>query len=180
MGKTEKGAIWLNNKMLSPYDYWQFWRNTDDKDVINFLNLFTDLETNEIIKLQNANPNINQMKVLLANETTKMLHGSKAAKESELTASKTFKDKSIGENLPVVRIKKNLLTNGISIIELVMMTNLANSKSEIRRMIKNKGLKINNIVIASEAQLIMKENFSTDNNLKVSHGKKQHVIIKII
>ena len=117
---------------------------------------------------------------MLANETTKMLHGSKAAKESELTASKTFKDKSIGENLPVVRIKKNLLTNGISIIELVMMTNLANSKSEIRRMIKNKGLKINNIVIASEAQLIMKENFSTDNNLKVSHGKKQHVIIKII
>jgi len=180
MGKTEKGAIWLNNKMLSPYDYWQFWRNTDDKDVINFLNLFTDLETNEIIKLQNTNQNINQMKVLLANETTKMLHGSKAAKESELTANKTFRDKSIGENLPIVRIKKNLLINGVNIIELVMMTNLANSKSEIRRMIKNNGLKINNIVVTSEAQLVMEENFSKDRNLKVSHGKKQHVIIKII
>jgi len=105
MGKTEKGAIWLNKKMLSPYDYWQFWRNTDDKDVINFLKIFTDIDLEQIESLKNSNQDINKLKVLLANETTAMLHGSKAAKDSELTAQKTFGDKSIGKNLPVVKVK---------------------------------------------------------------------------
>jgi len=180
MGKTEKGAIWLNKKMLSPYDYWQFWRNTDDKDVVKFLNLFTDLDTNEIIRLQYVNRDINKMKILLANEATAMLHGQKETKEAELTANKTFKEKSIGASLPVVEIKKNLLVNGINIIELVMLTYLANSKSEVRRMIQNNGLKVNNIAVGSEAELISEENFDKNNNLKVSHGKKQHVIVKII
>ena len=105
MGKTEKGAIWLNKKMLSPYDYWQFWRNTDDKDVINFLKLFTDLEIEKIDNLKN-NQDINELKILLANEATTMLHGSKSAKDSEATAKKTFKDKSVGKNLPTIKIKK--------------------------------------------------------------------------
>ena len=102
MGKTEKGAIWLNKKMLPPYDYWQFWRNTDDKDVINFLKLFTDLDIAKINNLKNQN--INELKILLANEATKMLHGTKSAKDSEITAKKTFMDKSIGKDLPTVRI----------------------------------------------------------------------------
>ena len=180
MGKTEKGAIWLNKKLLSAYDYWQFWRNTNDKDVIKFLKLFTDIDTNEIVKLENTTDDINNLKILLANQATTMLHGLKAAKDSELTANKTFNERSIGESLPIVKVKKNLLISGINIIELVMLTTLANTKVEIRRMIKNSGLKINNIVVRSESEVINHKNFDEDNNLKVSHGKKQHVIVKII
>jgi len=120
MGKTEKGAIWLNKKMLSPYDYWQFWRNTDDKDVINFLKLFTDIDLEQIESLKNSNQDINKLKVLLANKTTAMLHGSKATKDSELTAQKTFGEKSIGKNLPIVKIRKNIITNGLNILDLVL------------------------------------------------------------
>ena len=180
MGKTEKGAIWLNKKMLSPYNYWQFWRNTNDKDVINFLKLFTDLNLSEITNLENSNQDINKLKILLANKTTEMLHGVKAAEESETTARKTFGDKSIGKNLPVLKIKKSIITKGINIFDLVLQTKLANSKGEIRRMIKNNGLKINNEVVTDETKIIDQSNFDQDNNMKVSHGKKQHVIVKII
>ena len=180
MGKTEEGAIWLDKKMLSPYDYWQFWRNTDDKDVMNFLRLFTDLHLDQISQLEKNNQDINKLKILLANEATTMLHGSKAAKESETTAQKTFKDKSIGKNLPVVKVKKNSITDGMNVLDLVLLTTLANSKGEIRRMIKNDGLKINNEVVSDETKIIDQNNFDQDNNMKVSHGKKQHVIVKII
>ena len=180
MGKTETGAIWLDKKMLSPYDYWQFWRNTDDKDVMNFLRLFTDLNLDQISQLEKNNQDINKLKILLANEATTMLHGSKAAKESETTAQKTFKDKSIGKNLPVVKVKKNSITDGMNVLDLVLLTTLANSKGEIRRMIKNDGLKINNEVVSDETKIIDQNNFDQDNNMKVSHGKKQHVIVKII
>ena len=179
MGKTEKGAIWLNKKMLSPYDYWQFWRNTDDKDVINFLKLFTDLDLEQIDSLKNSGQDINKLKILLANEATAMLHGSVAAKDSELTAKKTFGDKSIGKNLPIIKIKKNVITNGLNILDLVLQTKLGNSKGEIRRMIKNNGLKINNEVVTDETKTINQNNFDQNNNLKVSHGKKQHIIVKI-
>ena len=180
MGKTEKGAIWLNKKMLSPYDYWQFWRNTDDKDVINFLKLFTDIDLEQIESLISSNQNINKLKVLLANEATTMLHGSKAAKDSELTAQKTFGDKSIGKNLPIIKIKKNSLVNGMNVLDLVLLTPLANSKGEIRRLIKNNGLKINNETVSDETIIIDQNNFDQNNNMKVSHGKKQHLIVKII
>ena len=167
MGKTEKGAIWLDKKMLSPYDYWQFWRNTDDKDVIKFLKLFTDLDLNKIFYLENNNQDINKLKILLANETTTMLHGVKAAKESETTAQKTFGDKSIGKNLPVVKVKKRVITNGINILDLVIQTKLANSKSEIRRMIKNNGLKINNELITDDTKKIDQSNFGQNSYIKL-------------
>ena len=179
MGKTEKGAIWLNKKMLSPYDYWQFWRNTDDRDVINFLKLFTDLDTEKIDNLKNSQ-DINELKILLANEATAMLHGHKSAKDSESTAKKTFKDKSIGKDLPTIKVKKNEIVNGINILNLVLLTKLGNSKGEIRRMIKNNGLKINNEIVTDENKIFYESNFKQDNAMKVSHGKKQHVIIKII
>jgi len=180
MGKTEKGAVWLNKKMLSPYEYWQFWRNTDDKDVVKFLKLFTDISLEKINELKNNNQNINKLKVLLANETTNMLHGNKSAKDAELTAHKTFSDKSIGKNLPVVTIKRNKIMNGINILDIVLQSKLGNSKGEIRRMIKNNGLRINNEIVADEKTIINENNFDNDNNMKVSHGKKQHVILKII
>jgi tyrosyl-tRNA synthetase len=180
MGKTEKGAIWLNKKMLSPYDYWQFWRNTDDNDVFNFLKLFTDLDPEQIDSLKNNGQDINKVKILLANEATTMLHGIKAAKDSEITAQKTFVDKSIGKDLPIIKVKKNTIAKGINIFDLVLQTKLANSKGEIRRMIKNNGLKINNEVLKDETKIINQNNFDENNNMKVSHGKKQHVIVKII
>jgi tyrosyl-tRNA synthetase len=180
MGKTEKGAVWLDKKMLSPYDYWQFWRNTNDKDVINFLKLFTDLSIEKIDELENKSTDINKLKILLANETTTILHGDKFAKDAEGTAKKTFDEMSIGKNLPIIKIKKKNAATGIDILDLVLLTKLANSKGEIRRIIRNNGLKINNELVNDESKIIFEKDFDQDNNIKVSHGKKQHVIIKII
>ena len=179
MGKTEQGAVWLNKKMLSPYEYWQFWRNTEDKDVINFLKIFTDLNLTKIDELKNSNEDINKFKILLANEATKMLHGSKAANDAEITANKTFKDKSFGKNLPTIKIKKNEIINGINILDLVVRTKLGSSKGDVRRMIKNNGLKINNETIIDESKIFYENDFDQNNTMKVSHGKKQHVIVKI-
>ena len=111
MGKTEKGAIWLNKKLLSPYDYWQFWRNTEDKDVVYFLKLFTDIDLEKINYLEN-NQNINELKILLADDATSMLHGKQASKEAKLTAQKTFGDKSIGKNLPIIKVDDNSMVKG--------------------------------------------------------------------
>jgi tyrosyl-tRNA synthetase len=137
MGKSENGAIWLDKKFLSAYDYWQFWRNTDDKDVLRFLQMFTDLTLKKIEELKNKN--INQLKILLANKATAMLHGEPASKKAAQTAKNTFEKKSIGDDLPSVKIEKEKLTNGINIIDLVIASNLSNSKSEVKRMIKIKG-----------------------------------------
>jgi len=178
MGKTEKGAVWLDKKMLSPYDYWQFWRNTDDRDVIKFLQMFTDLKIDKIEKIKDQN--INQLKILLASEATAMLHGKTAAQSAEQTAKNTFEKKSIGEDLPSVKIKKEEIINGINIIDLVITSNLLSSKSEVRRMIKNKGIKINNEPVENEKYMVSLNNFNQKNFLKLSHGKKNHVIFKII
>ena len=177
MGKTEKGAIWLDKKLLSSYDYWQFWRNTDDRDVLRFLQMFTDLSLGKIDELKNKN--INQLKIILANEATSMLHGKTAAIKAEHTAKNTFEKKSFGTDLPTLVLKKEQVINGINIIELVTATHLSNSKSEVRRMIKNKGIKINNKTIESDKFNISLNNFGQENLLKLSHGKKNHVIIKI-
>ena len=179
MGKTEKGAIWLNKKMLSPYEYWQFWRNTDDRDVINFFKLFTELSLKELDDLKNNNEDINKLKVFLANKTTSMLHGIKAAKDSEETANKTFIEGSIGKDLPTIKINKNKIITGMNIFDLVILTKLANSKSEIRRMIKNNGLKVNNKIV-DEKRIIHQNDFNENSSIKISHGKKQHVLVKII
>ena len=177
MGKTESGAIWLDKKILSPYDYWQFWRNTDDRDVIKFLKMFTDKDISEIEIMKNKN--INELKILLANETTSMLHGKVAAKKAAETAEKTFVTGSFGDDLPVIKIKKNQLNIGINIIDVVIMSNLLKSKSEARRAIKNLGIKINNNTVNNDNSNITIDDFK-DNILKLSHGKKNHVLFKII
>ena len=177
MGKTEKGAVWLDKKLLSPYDYWQFWRNTDDRDVVKFLKMFTDKKISEIESLRNRN--INELKILLANETTSMLHGKVAAKKAEETAKKTFSGGSYGDDLPVINLKKNDLGSGINIIDIVIKSELLKSKNEVRRAIKNLGVKVNNITI-DEASLSITINDFKENILKLSHGKKNHVLFKII
>jgi len=178
MGKTEKGAVWLDKKLLLPYDYWQFWRNTDDGDVIKFLQMFTDLKLEKIEGIKNND--INKLKVLLANETTSMLHGKIAAQKAERTAKDTFEKKSAGEDLPLVKIKKDELKNEINILDLVVISKLLASKSEVRRMIKDKGIKINNETVEDDKLNVSINNFNNDNILKLSHGKKNHVILKLI
>ncbi len=176
MGKTADGAIWLDKKFLSPYDYWQFWRNTDDRDVLKFLKFFTDINVNEIENLKSNN--INDLKILLANKTTEMLHGKKEAINSEKIAKETFVANSSGSNLPSIKIDKAVLQKKITIIDLVIFSKLENSKSEIRRLIKGKAIKINNKSINSDNFLIESSLFN-ENYLKLSIGKKRHIKIEI-
>ena len=178
MGKTESGAIWLDKKLLSAYDYWQFWRNTDDRDVIKFLKMFTDLNIDEINKMKNED--INHLKIKLANEATSLLHGKEEALTAEKTAKKTFEENSLGENLPSVDIQINNENSGINIIDLIVLSKIESSKSEIKRLIKGKGIKINNKIINNEKFLIQKELFGNDGNLKLSIGKKRHLKVKLI
>ncbi len=177
MGKTADGAIWLDKKFLSPYDYWQFWRNTDDRDVIKFLKFFTDEKVEDIENFKNDN--INNLKVLLANKTTEMLHGKKESQNSEMIAKETFSDKSSGSNLPCIKLKKFNLKNNLNIIDLVIISKLENSKSEIRRLIIGKAIKINNEIVENEKMLIENSLFN-NNYLKLSIGKKRHLKIELI
>ena len=177
MGKTEKGAVWLDKKLLSPFDYWQFWRNTDDRDVIKFLKMFTDLEINKVKEW--SNKDINSLKILLANEATQMLHGKEAASKAEKTAKNIFEKGLVGDDLKTILINKQIIDQGVNIIDLVLQSELFISKSEIRRTIKNKGIKVNNNTIEDEKKIISFSNFDGKNYLKLSHGKKKHVIIKI-
>jgi len=176
MGKTETGAIWLDAKLFSAYDYWQFWRNTDDRDVVKFLKFFTDLKGSEIEKIKNQD--INNLKILLANQTTSMLHGVKAAENSEQAAKEAFSGNFLGSNLPSIKIKSKDLNKHINIIDLVILSKLENSKSEIRRLIKGKAIKINDKAITDEKLTINKELFNK-NYLKLSIGKKRHIKIEI-
>ena len=179
MGKTDKGAVWLEKKLLSSYDYWQFWRNTDDRDVIKFLKMFTDLMPSEIEKMKNNN--INDLKILLANNATTLLHGKSAAEKAFDTALDTFVKGKVSDNLPVFKIKKSEIDKGLNILDLVVRAKLLNSKSEVRRSIKDKGIKIDDIPVKEENYLISIADFKDDIDLiKLSHGKKNHVIIKLV
>ena len=176
MGKSENGAIWLDEKLLSTYEYWQFWRNTDDRDVVKFLKIFTDLENDRIEKEKSRD--INELKVLLANEATAMLHGKKAAQNAELAAKEAFSGNSLGSNLPSVKIQVKDLDKQIDIVNLVILSKLETSKSEIRRLIKGKAIKINEKTISDEKFIIKNELFN-DNYFKLSIGKKRHIKIEI-
>ena len=176
MGKTETGAVWLDEKLLSPYEYWQFWRNVDDRDVCKFLRMFTDLDTEEIDKIKNEN--INQLKIKLANETTTMLHGKKAAQNSEQAAKEAFSGTSLGSNLPSVKIKKKVIKGKITIVDFVILSKLESSKSEIRRLIKGNAIRLNDKIISDEKLIITDALFHND-YLKLSVGKKRHIKIQL-
>ena len=177
MGKTADGAIWLDKKYLSAYDYWQFWRNTDDRDVFKFLKFFTDLDMNEINNLQNNN--VNELKIILANKVTEMLHGKKEAIKSEKIAKETFSFNSSGSNLPSLKIKKSILQKNFTIIDLIVLSKFENSKSEIRRLIKGNAIKINNETVVSDKFIIEKKLFN-ENFIKLSVGKKRHLKIELV
>ncbi|MDA9078245.1 tyrosine--tRNA ligase [Pelagibacteraceae bacterium] len=179
MGKTEKGAIWLNDDQLSPYDYWQFWRNTDDRDVKRFLNFFTDIQSKEIDKLFEIEKNINNLKILLANEATKILHGKDESNKAEKTARDTFEKGGIGFHLPEIKIKLRDIKKGINFLDFIAKNKILSSKTEVRRTIENKGLKINDIVVIDEKKILQLKDFK-NKALKLSYGKKKHYLVKII
>ena len=170
MGKTESGAIWLDEKLLSSYDYWQFWRNIDDRDVIKFLKMFTDLDTEEIDRIKNED--INKLKIKLANETTTMLHGKNEAKKAEKIAKELFSENSTGSNLPSIKMKFNVIKN-LNIVDLIIQCKLENSKSEIRRLIKGNAIKIDNEII-NDDKFIIRSILLNNSYFKLSIGKKRH------
>ena len=176
MGKSENGAIWLDEKFLSAYDYWQFWRNTDDRDVIKFLTSFTDMAIEDIKKIENES--INDLKILLANQTTSMLHGKKTAENSEQAAKEAFSGNLLGSNLPSIKIDSKDIHEKLDIIDLILLSKLEKSKSEIRRLIKGNAVKINDKIISDE-KLVVTNQFFNENYLKLSIGKKRHLKIEL-
>ena len=179
MGKTEKGAIWLNQDLLSPYEYWQFWRNTDDRDVKRFLNFFTEINTEDLVTICEKEKNINNLKILLANEATKILHGEVASKKAEQTAKDTFEKGGLGADLPEIKINFDKIEKGISFLDLIVDNKILNSKSEVRRAVANKGFKIDDVIVEDEKKILQVKDFKK-NTLKLSYGKKNHYLIKII
>ena len=175
MGKTENGAVWLDKKLFSVFDYWQFWRNTDDRDVSKFLKMFTDLDLNQIDEI--SKKNINEQKIILANEATTMLHGSSEAANAENIAKNSFSENSSGEHLPAIKIDKSNI--GSDVISIISAIDLNLSKSEIRRLIRSNGIKINNNTIEDESFIISKELLEKNKFIKLSIGKKKHFKIII-
>ena len=179
MGKTEQGAIWLNEDELSPYDYWQFWRNTDDRDVKRFFKFFTEIVPKEVEEIFKKEKNINNLKIMLANEATKILHGEDASKKAEKTAKDTFDEGGIGSDLPEIKIDSNVIKKGVSILDFIANNKILNSKSEARRAIANRGLKIDGVIIDDEKKILQLKDFKK-NIFKLSYGKKKHYLVKII
>ena len=180
MGKTEQGAVWLNADMLSPYDYYQFWRNVDDAMVSTLLRRFTMLPIDEIEKLEALQgQEINEAKKVLAFEATKLCHGEQAAQEAEATAQKVFEQGSVGDDLPSIEVSKTDLENGMAVVDLFVATGLAESKGEVKRLIKGGGAKCNDNNV-SDAELVVKiSDLTADGYIKLSSGKKRHALVRV-
>jgi tyrosyl-tRNA synthetase len=179
MGKTAAGAVWLNADRLTPYDYWQYFRNTEDADVGRFLRLFTDLPLDEIARLESLRgAEINDAKVILANETTKLAHGAKAADAAAETARRTFEEGGIGDALPTFEVPHAELERGIPAFELLRRCGLAASNGEARRLIKGGGGRINDTTVADETRLVTLTDVSAQGIIKLSAGKKKHAIVR--
>ncbi len=179
MGKTASGAVWLNADMKSPYEYWQFWRNTEDADVARFLKLFTTLplaEIDRLAALQGAE--INEAKKALAYSATALLHGADAARVAAETARQTFEEGAIAENLPTAKVPHSVLESGLSVLEAYVLSHLVTSKGEARRQIKSGGLRVNDLVVADENMMLTPENLTAEGVIKLSFGKKRHILLK--
>ena len=179
MGKTATGAIWLDQEQLSAYDFWQYWRNTEDADVGRFMRLFTELPLDEITRLEKLqDAEINEAKKILAGEVTKLCHGEDAAKLAAKTAEDTFEGAGISADLPTIELDKSDLEAGIVAFELFRQAGLSNSNGEARRLIKGNGAKLNDSVIADETQMITLADNNADGVIKLSAGKKRHILIR--
>ena len=175
MGKTADGAVWLNEDMLSAYDYWQFWRNVDDRDVIRFLKLFTELSKKEIESIEKENAdNVNETKIILANEATAMLHGLDKAKKSEETARNIFKDNNLSTDLPTIELNSKELEKELLLSDLILRINFASSKSASRKLIRGNAVKINKELIKDELFSVNKLLSNNSDGLVISIGKKKY------
>jgi tyrosyl-tRNA synthetase len=178
MGKTATGAVWLSKDMLAPYDYWQFWRNTEDADVGRFLRLFTELSLKEIEKLEKLkDAEINEAKKILATEATKLLHGAHGARQAAETAKKTFEQGGIGADIPTFDVNKIELGKGIAAYELFRLAGLADSGGEAKRLIRGGGARINDKKVDDENDRIDQTSFGKSSEIKLSAGKKKHVLV---
>ena len=179
MGKTAAGAVWLNADMVSPYEYWQYWRNTEDADVTRFLKLFTVLPLDEIDRLAALKgTEINEAKKLLATEATALVHGRMAADEAAATARTTFEEGGLAESLPTKETARTNLKNGLSVLETFVLIHLAISKGEARRLIRNGGLRVNDSVVTDENMMLTEEHLTPEGVIKLSLGRKRHVLLK--
>jgi tyrosyl-tRNA synthetase len=179
MGKTASGAVWLNADMKSPYDYWQFWRNTDDADVERFLKLFTTLPLDEVTRLAALRgAEINEAKKALADAATALLHGADAAATAAETARQTFEEGAIAENLPTVEIPRAELDAGIGVLALFVRASLVASNGEARRQIKGGGLRVNDLAVTDEKMILGHNDLTPEGVIKLSLGKKRHVLLK--
>ncbi len=180
MGKTAKGAVWLNEDMLSPYDYWQFWRNTEDADVGRFLRLFTELPLQEIERLENLDgADLNEAKKILASEACKMAHGKEKAEKAAQTARKTFEQGDLAEGLPTVEISADDFSGGLGLLAALVKAGLAASNGEARRHIRGGAIKVNDEKISDEKRQLAGDDITDDGIIKLSFGKKRHVLLKI-
>jgi tyrosyl-tRNA synthetase len=176
MGKTASGAVWLNSDMLSPYGYWQFWRNTEDADVGRFLKLFTTLPLPEIERLEKlGGSEINDAKKILAVEATALLHGGKAAKDSAEVARKTFEEGASAEGLPTIEVD---LSAGVGVLQAAVLAGFATSNGEARRSIQGGGIRVNDELVNDDRMQLSLQNLNKDGVIKLSIGKKKHVLIK--
>ena len=179
MGKTAAGAIWLNEDRLPVFDFWQFWRNTEDQDVGRFLRLFTELPESEITKLEALEgAEINQAKIILANEVTSLCHGADAARQAEQTARQSFSQGVIAEGLPTLDINKAGMAS-LSVIDAFVQSGLAASKGEVRRLIRGGGARLNNQAISDEDRLLLADDFDTDGRAQIAAGKKRRAILQL-
>ena len=179
MGKTASGAVWLNADMKSPYEYWQFWRNTEDADVPRFLKLFTTLPMSEIGKLASLKgAEINEAKKALADAATTLLHGADAARQAADTARQTFEEGAIAENLPTVDVSRSELDAGLGVLTAFVKAGLVASNGEARRQIKGGGLRVNDVAVTDEKMMLTPANLTPEGVAKLSLGRKRHVLLK--
>jgi tyrosyl-tRNA synthetase len=180
MGKTAAGAVWLNEARLSAYDYWQFWRNTEDGDVGRFLRLFTELPLDEIRRLEALEgAGINEAKKILADEATKLCRGAEAAEAAARTARQTFEEGKLGAELPSIEVPRSELAGGVALFELMRRAGLAESNGAARRLIKGGGARLNDAVIADETRQVGPDDLNTEGVVKLSAGKKRHALVRV-
>jgi tyrosyl-tRNA synthetase len=179
MGKSAKGAVWLNGDAFSPYDFWQYWRNTEDADVERFLKIFTRMPLDEIAKLAALGGNeINEAKKVLATEATAIVHGREAAEEAAETARKTFEEGALADTLPTIEVPGSELTSGVGLLSLLVRAGLAGSNGEARRHVQGGAVRLNDEPVQDERRAVTTADFSGDGLVKLSLGKKKHVLVR--
>ena len=179
MGKTAAGAVWLNADMCSPYDYWQYWRNTEDADIGRFLRLFTDLPEKEILRLETLQgAELNDAKKILATEATALCHGRNAAEKAADTARRTFESGEFAEGLPTFEVARTRLEEGFLVANLAQLIGLTSSSGEARRLIQSGGLRLNDVAVTDVKTAVGIANLTPEGVIKISIGRKKHALVR--